>query len=404
MKIKLILLTVVLLTCSALAWDVKTIQIAEEFVNVKLKNKTLKLNIGIGSGAFHYKNDPANIFYTITDRGPNIKCKDSKKLLGKKLCKKGKIFLINNFAPTIYKIKLTKNHYEVLEKIQIKDANGNLVHGVSQAEAKSAYDIKGNLIVFNSHGLDPEALVKLSDGSFWIAEEFGPSILHISSDGKILKRVVPAGFEKKLKGANYKISSSLPAIIAKRPKNRGIESIAISKDENYIYFSMQSPLANPDKKTYKKSAIVRMFKYDIKADLVIGEYLYKMDKAQSFQLDHKKKQNAVKISEMVLIGEDELIIVERVSKTTKFYKVKFENSILGSKWDDIKTTPSLEQSKNLDNIMKKELILDTSNLKNIPKKIEGIAYINTNNWILINDNDFGIHKDSTYIIRLKKQY
>lgn len=402
MKIKLILLAGVLLTCSALAWDVKRVQVAEELDVIKLKNKTLKLDIGIGSGAFHYKNDPANVFYTITDRGPNIKCKDSKKLMGEKLCEKGKIFPVANFTPTIYKIKLFKNYYKVLEKIQIKDANGNQVSGVSNAGTENAYDIKGNPIAFDPQGLDAEALVKLSDGSFWIAEEYGASILHLSSDGKILKRVVPAGFETNLEGSNYKISSSLPAIISKRPLNRGIESLAISEDENYLYFSMQSPLANPDTKTYKKSAIVRMFKYDIKADQVIGEYLYKMDNAQSFQLDNKKNQNAVKISEMVLIADDELIVLERVSKTTKFYKVKFENSILDSKWDDIKTTPSLEQSENLDNIMQKELVLDTSSLKNMPKKIEGIAYIDENNWILINDNDFGIDKDNTYIIRLTK--
>ncbi len=402
MKIKSVLLVGILLTCNALAWDIKKVQVAEELDVIQLKNKTLHLDIGIGSGAYHYKNDPADIFYTITDRGPNIKCKDSKKLMGEKLCKKGKIFPVVNFTPTIYKIKLFKNYYKVLEKIQIKNANGIQVSGVSNEGTENAYDIKGNPISFDPQGLDAEALVKLSDGSFWIAEEYGASILHLASDGKILKRVVPAGFEKNLKNAQYKISSSLPAIVAKRPLNRGIESIAISQDENYLYFSMQSPLANPDTNAYKKSNIVRMFKYDIKKDEVIGEYLYKMDKAQSFKLDNKKKQNAVKISEMVSIGDDELIILERVSKTTKFYKVKFKNSILGSKWDDIATSPSLEQSKDVNNIMPKELVLDTSTLKNMPKKIEGIAYIDENNWILINDNDFGIDRYNTYITKLSK--
>lgn len=402
MKIKSMFLASIVLANSMFAWEVnQKVLVEEELDIVKLKNKTLRLDVGIGSGAYHYKGDKDNIFYTITDRGPNIKCKDSQKLMGDKLCKKGKIFPSANFAPTIYKIQVFKNFYKVLSKIQIKDKDGKPVTGISNQGTENAYDIAGNTIAFDASGLDAEALVKLSDGSFWIAEEYGASILHISSDGRILKRVVPSGFQENLSDANYKVSASLPAIISKRPLNRGIESIAISNDEQYLYFAMQSPLANPNKKAYTSSNLVRMFKYDIKKDEVIGEYIYKMDTAQSFSLDNKKKQNAVKISEMVSVGEDELIILERVSKTTKFYKVKFENSILDSKWDDINTSPSLEENNDMQ-AMEKTLVLDTSTLKGMPKKIEGIAYINENKWILINDNDFGIDRYKTQIITISK--
>lgn len=400
MKIRSVLLAGLLFTSSAIAWDINKVQVVEELDIIKLKNKTLKLDTGIGSGAFHYKNDAANVFYTITDRGPNIRCVDSLKLMGESLCKKGKIFPTANFTPTIYKIKLFKNYYKVLEKIQIKDQDGKQVSGISNAGTENAYDLKGNPIKFDAHGLDAEALIKLSDGSFWIAEEYGASLLHISSDGRILKRVVPEGFEKNLVGANYKISSSLPSLISKRPLNRGIESLAVSDNEKYLYFSMQSPLAHPNKNAYKKSRNVRMYKYDINADKVVGEYIYQMDKPDTFKLDAKKNQNAVKISEMVAVGNDELIILERVSKTTKFYKVKFSNSILNSKWDNIDTMPTLEQSESFENAMKKELVLDTSTIEGMPKKIEGIAYIDENNWILINDNDFGITNYSTQIIKL----
>ncbi len=401
MKIRTIVLASLLLVNTVFAWQVQKVLVEEELDLIKLPNKLLKLDVGIGSGAYHYKGDKDNIFYTITDRGVNIKCKDSKKLMGKKLCEKGKIFPTQNFTPTIYKIQLFDNFYKILKKIQIKDRNGNQVSGISNEGTEKAFDIQGNVIPYDANGLDAEALVRLSDGSFWIAEEYGASLLHIAFDGKIIKRVVPQGFEKNLSAAKYDISSSLPKIISKRPLNRGIESLALSKDEKFLYFSMQSPLANPSKKAYTSSNLVRMFKYNIKKDEVVGEYIYKIDTADSFSLDNKTKQNAVKISEMVNIGDDEFIILERVSKTTKFYKVKFENSILHSKWDDINTSPSLEENNTLES-MEKTLVLDTSTLKNMPKKIEGIAYIDENNWILVNDNDFGIKKDKTYIIKLSK--
>ena len=36
--------------------------------------KTMDMTVGFGSGATHGAGDPDDIFYTITDRGPNIDC------------------------------------------------------------------------------------------------------------------------------------------------------------------------------------------------------------------------------------------------------------------------------------------------------------------------------------------
>lgn len=403
MKIAKVLLSGMVLASSVYAWEIeKKVIVDEPLDKIELNGKNISFDVGIGSGAYHYKGDKHNIIYTITDRGVNIKCKDSKKVLGEQVCKKGKIFPVPNFSPTIYKIAMYNNWYKVLEKIQIKDKNGVPVTGISNKGTEKAYDMHGNDIPFDPTGLDAEALVKLSDGSFWLAEEYGASIVHVSASGKIIKRVVPKGFAKNLEGANYNISESLPSIIGKRKLNRGIESIGVSADEKTLYFSMQSPLANPNVKAYKKSANVRIFKYDIASDKVIGEYVYKMDKPNTFVLDKNKKQNAVKISDLVVSGDDELILLERISKTTKFYRVKLEKSILGSDWDNENTSPSLEEHTACKKILKKELVLDTSSLKGMPKKVEGIAYINENNWILVNDNDFGIKGDKTLLVKIKK--
>lgn len=400
---KLLLAPLVGLTLSFGMQVDKVIVGDEKLDNIELKNGALHLDVGIGSGAYHFYKDSHNIFYTITDRGPNIKCKDSNKLMGEKVCKKGKIFPTPNFTPTIYKIQVFNNFYKILDKTLIKDKDGIPVSGISNENTENAYDINGNAIAFDPNGLDAEALVKLSDGSFWIAEEYAPSILHIAKDGRILKRVVPNGFAKHLKGANYDISEAIPSIVSKRKLNRGIESIAVSKDEKTLYFALQSPLSNPDAKAYKTSKLVRVFKYDIATDKVTGEYVYEMDLPNTFELDKNKKQNDVKISEMVCIGDDELIVLERISKTTKFYKINLKDatSILGTKMDEETTTPSLEQKTACKKALKKELVLDTSKIKGMPSKIEGLAYIDENNWILVNDNDFGIAGDKTYIIKIK---
>ena len=37
----------------------------------------------------------------------------------------------------------------------------------------------------NPHGLDTEGLVRTGDGTFWVVEEYGPSILKINRQGKV---------------------------------------------------------------------------------------------------------------------------------------------------------------------------------------------------------------------------
>lgn len=79
-----------------------------------------QMTIGYGSEAFHNPKDPADIFYTASDRGPNIKCEDSAKapvnladFCGAldstgtfQVDNNGKIFPAPFFDPTIYQFKL----------------------------------------------------------------------------------------------------------------------------------------------------------------------------------------------------------------------------------------------------------------------------------------------------------
>ena len=77
----------------------------------------------------------------------------------------------------------------------------------------------------------PSTVAPTSDGSFWIAEENAPSILHVAADGTIQLGVVPAGSESDFVDAGYEVVGGLPAILTKRQANRGIKSMAVSPDE-----------------------------------------------------------------------------------------------------------------------------------------------------------------------------
>ncbi|WP_259782492.1 esterase-like activity of phytase family protein [Aestuariispira ectoiniformans] len=383
--------------------------------------KTLKLNIGIGSGAYFDKSGDENVLYTVSDRGPNIKCKDSEKVIGlstAQVCqgdKKGKIFPMPQFAPSIYKVRLNPDNTFAIEKtLVISDRTGQPVGGVSnplkQTNTEYAYSPDGSRLPMSAAGLDTEAIVKLSDGSFWLSEEYGPSIIHVGADGRIIERIVPAGLEKDLAEAHYTVTGKLPSVWKKRKLNRGIESMAVSGDENYLYFSLQSPLANPNGKTYKKSRIVRLGQYDLKQGRMVGEYVYVLDLPTSFLADNKKKkrkQSDVKVSELRWMAPNRLLVLERISKSTKFYEVDLSQAtnILASPWDMESKSPTLS-SLNVSDLERKhgirfahkKLALWSENIPKMPSKVEGIGIVDAKTLMFVNDNDFGIMGAKTQIV------
>ncbi len=357
-----------------------------------------KLNAtwGLGSAATHKPGDDNTTFYTLTDRGINIKCKDDEEIIGMDICEKGKIFPFPEFTPTIVKFTLNENSAVVKEIIPIKDKDGNPISGISNPLSnftEKAYDINGTEMNYDPNGLDSEALVALSDGSFWVGEEYGPSLVHIAADGKIIERLVPKGLEGDLAKANYTVKGDLPAIIAKRHENRGIEAIAISSDEKYLYFALQSPLDNPN---YKETRNVRLYKMEIANHSNIKEYLYVEDTPDTFQKDNKKKirkQKDVKISEMVALGNDVLLVLERISATTKLYKIDLN----GASTVPEEKSPHLETDASGVTPLTKTLLFTTDSAEGFPSKIEGVANLDGKHFLLINDNDFGIEGDETKV-------
>jgi hypothetical protein len=383
--------------------------------------KTIDLNIGIGSAAFRGPGDPAGLIWTITDRGPNLDCKGIDEIAGldvNKLCAgddSAKNFPLPAFTISINKLQIDDNgSARVLESIPLKGKSGEPVTGLpftsGALKLETAYDADGKLLPGDPSGLDTEAIVRLKDGSFIVGEEYGSSLLEIAADGMVMKRHVPAGLEKDLAGADYDVVGSLPAIISKRMLNRGIENVAVSPDGAFLYVLMQSPLANPDSDAYKKSAAVRLWKIERATGKTVGEYVYLMDEAGSFRADNAKepqKQNAVRLSEMVAVGNDRLVVLERISKTSKFYLVDLASGApLDASFDNPATAPSLEQmtageieAKGIKALVKQPL-LDSDDVGGLPKKVEAIAVMSPTEMVVINDSDFGIEGDKTQIRRI----
>ncbi|MGI5324278.1 esterase-like activity of phytase family protein [Actinomadura nitritigenes] len=339
---------------------------------------------GIGSDLFHEKGAPRDEFWAITDRGPNgtvtVDGEDRT------------TFPVASFDPTIVKLRVRKGAIGITRALPITNAQGRPVTGLPNVEGRESapYTLDGRTrLAYNGDGIDSEGLVRTKDGDFWVAEEYGPSLLHLDRRGRVVERYVPQGWTGK---AGYPVKAVLPSILNKRTENRGFEGLTVSPDGKSLYVAVQSPLSNPDKSAYKKSRIARVFRFDLRKGSVSGEYAYRFEDVCAFDPSDCGDQKEMKISALTAVNDHELLVDERTDNVARIYRVDLRKAtdILGMRWDDERTTPSLEQSESGIAPLPKALAVDLGKVAGVPGKIEGVALADGRTLAVINDNDFGL--------------
>lgn len=340
---------------------------------------------GIGSDL--YPAGREGEFWTVTDRGPNgqIKVDGGKR----------RTFPVPGFDPAIVKVRVSGGRVQVLKAIALTTRSGKPVTGLpnqaSHDEAPYTYDAKTPL-PYNPNGLDTEGIVRAADGSFWLADEYGPSLVHVSARGRVLTRYVPKGLN--LKGADYPVVESLPAILLKRKTNRGFEGLAQLPGGDLV-LAVQSPLSVPDTAAGEKSRNARLLRFSPKKRAVTAEYAYRFDAVDVVD-PGEDNTSELKISSLVAIGHDRLLVQERTDRAARVHQVTLPRGpgMLGGAWDQTATSPSYEQLEDPAAsgapVLRKTLVVDFNKVKGVPGKIEGIALTGRDSLALINDNDFGM--------------
>ncbi|MEV0177134.1 esterase-like activity of phytase family protein [Streptomyces sp. NPDC050803] len=340
---------------------------------------------GIGSDI--YPAGREGEFWTVTDRGPNgqIKVDGTKR----------RTFPVPGFDPAIVKIRVSGDSVQVLDAIPLTTSSGKPVTGLSNQEGRDeapySYDASTPLS-YNPNGLDTEGIVRAKDGSFWLVDEYGPSLVHVSARGKVLTRYVPEGLH--LTGADYPVVEALPSVLLHRKTNRGFEGLAQLPCGDLV-MAVQSPLSLPDADAGEASRTTRLLRFSPKKKAVTAEYAYRFDPVDVVD-PGEDDTSELKISSVVAVGGDRLLVEERTDKAARLHLVRLdrEADILGGAWDDDTTSPSLEQ---LDDpaaagvpVLAKRLVVDLGTVAGVPGKIEGVARVDRTTLVLINDNDFGM--------------
>ncbi|GAA3093535.1 esterase-like activity of phytase family protein [Streptosporangium carneum] len=337
---------------------------------------------GVGSGL--YPAERPGEYWMVTDRGPN----GEPKVNGEKR----RTFPVPEFAPAIVRVAVRHGVAKIVKTVPLRKSDGTPISGLSNQAGhdETPYGWDGvNQLSYDPNGLDTEDVVTDGRGGFWLVEEYAPSLVHVAADGHILARHVPKGLG--LTGAGYPVHETLPAIFATRQQNRGFEALGVSHAERALYLAVQSPLANPDKKTGKASSVARILRVDLRTGRPTGEWAYTMENVATF--DPAAEQGDMKISALTVLRPGRLLLQERTDAVARLYTVDLRRAtdLLGGVHDDPATTPSLEASTPADvTVAAKSLAVDLAAVPGLPGKIEGVAVLDPRTIAVANDNDFGV--------------
>lgn len=390
-------------------------------------------------------------FWTVSDRGPN----------GDTFSANGQTwrpFLAPAFAPTIYRIAVDPltSEITILQRIPLRLRRGftnpvrALVGGsprlltgfgnsavnaaaniplsdevpVTDTDANAAIDASDVPLPFDPYGLDTEGIVfDWRTLTFWLVDEYRPSIVQVALDGTVLMRITPAGQNHQNLGpawAGVPLRDVLPAAYSGRRDNRGFEGVALSRDGRTLYAILQNPLATscsgtdaitgrPFVSNNNRSA-TRIVKLDVTKFLkpaLIGDFIYTLQT----KADGTTLSSQIRISDLYWLGPDRLLVDERDDTagtaaqgapptTTKWlYEVDLSAAT------NVQALSAANQqcldALKPDGVLArgatpgvKTLALDlgsTSASADYPfSKVEGVVALPNGNYATVNDNDFQV--------------
>ena len=362
----------------------------------------------IGSGLISLG---GNQYLGITDRGPNVDHFPSTTPPCLSGSANGKTHPLEQFTPAIVRFRAHGGAIELLNIVNLVTSSGTGITGLSnlagggENDNPSFFNPCTSASGFNVNGMDVEDFALLPNGKFLGVEENRPSLfVGDLATGVIEKRYIPTG--KALPGSSYLVSSSLPAVLAKRRGNRGFEGVAISPDQQTAYTMTQSPLevgCSPNTNQCRNGRVLRILKLDVSnpyAIAVTGQYIYRMsDPAVYPAVPAPTTAGNLKLSAMAWVGPTKLLLLERSDEPGKggvqLVLVDLEGATDINLTYDNSLVPEQTAGSGATHVSRQVVFEEFENQPASERifwtyKLEGLSIRNANIVDIINDNDFGI--------------
>jgi len=260
-------------------------------------------------------------------------------------------------------------------------------------------DLWGNHLRYDPFGADLEGIAIASDGSYWMVDEYRPSIYHFDPEGVLIDRLVPVGTGSLGgKPAGTYGTETLPAEYALRRRNRGFEGMALDPTAGLLYGFIQTPLENPDRSASDASDVIRVLAIDLVTGSPVSEYVYLLEAP-----DHRDGK-VDKIGDAAYAGNGEFFSLERDSSAASFAKkyifhldLKGATNLLDPTAPDLLPGRTLEEHT-ADDLAELGIVpIHKRKVANLPSlgyaagdKPEGLALLPGGDLAVLNDNDFAL--------------
>jgi hypothetical protein len=323
----------------------------------------MRLTLGVGSALTRRSGDPPGRVWGLGDRGPNLKVSTAVDRYGLDRLKSledlagAKVLPLPHFQPALAELQVGREQVSLIRTLPLRMPDGPLSGRPPPGSAESAmeptFDLAGRQLAPDPAGVDTEGLAALADGGFWISEEYGPSIMRVDAKGVVRGRYTPPG-------------------AGRRRLNRGIEGLAISPDERCLYVLFQSALVGD----HPMETLI--WTLDARDGSVVAEHAYRFDPPSSFAEDDMVGASDLKACELLCVGPDRLLVLERITRSARIYRVDLRDS-----------SP-----------LPKTLVFSTDVHEGIAPDLEGMCLLSDSELLIATDNDFGVEGAKTSFYRL----
>lgn len=354
-------------------------------------------------------------FYGLTDRGPNgdgPKVPSSVLGTGATGTNDGKFFPSSSFVPSIGIISVGAGGAVLKSTLPLRFSATINASGLAIAPGRAGSSgelplndtmryIAGSKTDFSDYGLDTEGIaVDAARGAIWVSDEYGPFIVKVDpATGIILKKYQPGT------GA-----TDLPAVLAKRRANRGMEGLTLEIASGKLNGFVQSPL-DDGKAIYLVPGATTATSENIRDYAKFNRWVQfdpttETTKLYAYPIDAVMyadgKTGNAKLGDLVSLGNGKFVVIEQgAGPDGKVFNRLMLVEIPGNATDIAVIGTDLEKSSMTGAPvngrsyaavvpLRKTLLFDLNGANWLAEKAEGLALVDESTLALANDNDFGV--------------
>jgi Esterase-like activity of phytase len=242
----------------------------------------------------------SNLYFGLTDRGPGGGLID--------------------YAPRIqsFRLGIDRNTgaltgFTLSATTVLKTTTGGNFTGLNPLLANGNVSVLGN-------SLDPEGLVRLSNGNYLVSDEYGPSVIEFSASGREIRRfATPVNLLPRLANGNLDFVNGRGTIVTGRQDNRGFEGLTLSIDGKTAYAVLQDPLVNEGRGDQgRRSRNVRIVAYDVATGRSTGQFIYQLESIATVNANtgtdvfvENDQGRSIGVSSLYTLNDGRIVVIER---------------------------------------------------------------------------------------------